>query len=305
MSVDFDLLAAALAEGRRRHRARGGRRWPTSSSTSSPKRRWRATSSPSSPTGAASTPERMQALAREMNLSETVFVLPAEEGGDARIRIFTPLSELPFAGHPTLGSAFADRRRAGQRDGAARDRDRDRPGRGRAPTGSGPGSGGCSRRSRAGRRSSARPSCWPRSASSGRACRSRPTRTARSTSTSSSRARRRSRRSAPTWRPWPGSGEIGANCFAGSGLRWKTRMFAPADGVPEDPGHRFRRRPARGPSLPPRAGRRSARRSRSARALSSAARRPSCARASGSAERVERVEVAGGAVIVAGGRFSL
>ena len=49
----------------------------------------------------------MQALAREMNLSETVFVLPAEEGGDARIRIFTPLSELSFAGHPTLGSAFA------------------------------------------------------------------------------------------------------------------------------------------------------------------------------------------------------
>src|SRR5262245_1361891 len=52
-------------------------------------------------------PERMQALAREMNLSETVFVLPAEAGGDARIRIFTPLSELPFAGHPTLGTAFA------------------------------------------------------------------------------------------------------------------------------------------------------------------------------------------------------
>jgi trans-2,3-dihydro-3-hydroxyanthranilate isomerase len=50
--------------------------------------------------------ERMQQLAREMNLSETVFVLPAENGGDARIRIFTPRAELPFAGHPTLGSAF-------------------------------------------------------------------------------------------------------------------------------------------------------------------------------------------------------
>ena len=52
-------------------------------------------------------PARMQRLAREMNLSETVFVLPAEAGGDARIKIFTPLSELPFAGHPTLGTAFA------------------------------------------------------------------------------------------------------------------------------------------------------------------------------------------------------
>ena|SRR5487761_662210 len=50
--------------------------------------------------------DRMQRVAREMNLSETVFVLPPEAGGDARIRIFTPGTELPFAGHPTLGSAF-------------------------------------------------------------------------------------------------------------------------------------------------------------------------------------------------------
>jgi trans-2,3-dihydro-3-hydroxyanthranilate isomerase len=50
--------------------------------------------------------ERMQQIAREMNLSETVFVLPAEAGGDARIRIFTPSKELPFAGHPTLGTAL-------------------------------------------------------------------------------------------------------------------------------------------------------------------------------------------------------
>jgi trans-2,3-dihydro-3-hydroxyanthranilate isomerase len=50
--------------------------------------------------------ETMQALAREMAFSETVFVLPAEADGHARIRIFTPSSELPFAGHPTLGSAF-------------------------------------------------------------------------------------------------------------------------------------------------------------------------------------------------------
>jgi trans-2,3-dihydro-3-hydroxyanthranilate isomerase len=48
----------------------------------------------------------MQALAKETNLSETVFVLPPTDGGHARIRIFTPVSELPFAGHPVLGSAF-------------------------------------------------------------------------------------------------------------------------------------------------------------------------------------------------------
>jgi trans-2,3-dihydro-3-hydroxyanthranilate isomerase len=50
--------------------------------------------------------ETMQAVAREMNLSETTFVLPAERGGTARVRIFTPHSELPFAGHPTIGTAW-------------------------------------------------------------------------------------------------------------------------------------------------------------------------------------------------------
>jgi trans-2,3-dihydro-3-hydroxyanthranilate isomerase len=49
---------------------------------------------------------RMQELARELNFSECTFVLPPEQGGDARIRIFTPAQELPFAGHPTLGTAF-------------------------------------------------------------------------------------------------------------------------------------------------------------------------------------------------------
>jgi len=50
--------------------------------------------------------ETMQALAREINYSESTFVLPAEEGGHAKMRIFTPAQELPFAGHPTLGTAF-------------------------------------------------------------------------------------------------------------------------------------------------------------------------------------------------------
>jgi trans-2,3-dihydro-3-hydroxyanthranilate isomerase len=50
--------------------------------------------------------ERLQQIAREMNLSETVFVYKPEGDGHARIRIFTPTIEMPFAGHPTLGTAF-------------------------------------------------------------------------------------------------------------------------------------------------------------------------------------------------------
>lgn len=49
----------------------------------------------------------MQAIAKEMNLSETTFVLPPERAEHAaRVRIFTPAQELPFAGHPTIGTAF-------------------------------------------------------------------------------------------------------------------------------------------------------------------------------------------------------
>ena len=52
-------------------------------------------------------PKTMQAIAREFNLSETVFVLkPVNPAHSARIRIFTPASELPFAGHPTIGTAI-------------------------------------------------------------------------------------------------------------------------------------------------------------------------------------------------------
>lgn len=47
----------------------------------------------------------MQRLAREMNLAETVFLFPPEDGGNVRARIFTPRTELPFAGHPVLGTA--------------------------------------------------------------------------------------------------------------------------------------------------------------------------------------------------------
>src|SRR5437016_5512791 len=62
--------------------------------------------------------DEMQAIAREMNLSETTFVLPATRPDcAARVRIFTPAAELPFAGHPTVGTAWvlATRGRLGGR----------------------------------------------------------------------------------------------------------------------------------------------------------------------------------------------
>ena len=50
--------------------------------------------------------ELMQALAKEIGFSETTFVLPAEAGGTVRMRIFNPAHEMPFAGHPVLGTAW-------------------------------------------------------------------------------------------------------------------------------------------------------------------------------------------------------
>jgi trans-2,3-dihydro-3-hydroxyanthranilate isomerase len=97
---------------------------------------------------------------------------------------------------------------------------------------------------------------------------------------------------------------LGINCFAGAGSRWKTRMFAPGDGVPEDP--------ATGSAAGPLA----LHLARHGRIefgdqieISQGAEigRPSTlhARVDGSAERVERVEVGGCAVIVARGEFRL
>jgi trans-2,3-dihydro-3-hydroxyanthranilate isomerase len=59
------------------------------------------------PDGSGLTAEEMQAIAREMNLSETTFVLPAEDtSASFRLRIFTPTKELPLAGHPVVGTCF-------------------------------------------------------------------------------------------------------------------------------------------------------------------------------------------------------
>src|SRR3989441_5632803 len=61
--------------------------------------------------------DEMQAIAREMNLSETTFIFPGDPGAEnargVRVRIFTVQEELPFAGHPTLGTAFALRGKGG------------------------------------------------------------------------------------------------------------------------------------------------------------------------------------------------
>src|SRR6476469_7103288 len=51
--------------------------------------------------------QQMQAIATEFNYSETTFVLPPRDrANDANVRIFTPVRELPFAGHPNVGTAF-------------------------------------------------------------------------------------------------------------------------------------------------------------------------------------------------------
>lgn len=61
--------------------------------------------------------DEMQAIAREMNLSETTFILPSDSENDEkgiRVRIFTVSEELPFAGHPTLGTAYCIHSQAGR-----------------------------------------------------------------------------------------------------------------------------------------------------------------------------------------------
>ena len=245
--------------------------------------------------------ERMQRLAREMNLSETVFVLPAEEGGDARIRIFTPLSELPFAGHPTLGAAFA----LGTALGLPTVR---------LETGVGIVPVDLEReRERVvfGRMRQAIPSWAPfeREAELLAAIgveRSRLPVEAYENGPLHVYVELDSEEAVAALRPDMGAlaeiGEIGANCFAGSGRRWKTRMFAPADGVPEDPAtgsaagplaiHLCRHgRVGFGEEIEISQGEELG--------------RPSIlhARADGAGDSIERVEVAGAAVIVGGGRL--
>lgn len=59
------------------------------------------------PEAAGLSADQMQKIAREFNFSESTFVLPAEAGHTRKVRIFTPATEVPFAGHPNIGTAFA------------------------------------------------------------------------------------------------------------------------------------------------------------------------------------------------------
>ncbi|HWX98209.1 MAG TPA: PhzF family phenazine biosynthesis protein [Solirubrobacteraceae bacterium] len=245
--------------------------------------------------------ELMQRLAREMNFSETVFVLPAEGDGDARVRIFTPRDELPFAGHPVLGCAFV----LGEAFG--RDTVRLETGLGVIPIALERTAG----RITFGRMQQAIPDWRPyereqelltalgveRSGLPVEAYPNGPFHVYVELESEEAVASLR-----PDFAAVAELGEIAVNCFAGAGRRWKTRMFAPAGGVFEDPAtgsaagplaiHLARHgRIAFGEQIEIRQG--------------SEIGRPSVlyARADGSCERVERVEVGGSAVVVARGAF--
>jgi trans-2,3-dihydro-3-hydroxyanthranilate isomerase len=246
----------------------------------------------------------LQPLARELNLSETVFVLPAEAGGHARIRIFTPTNELPFAGHPTLGTAFV---LAGPMQlpeikletgmgivPVALERDQDRIvfGRMEQPL----------------------PSVEPYAEEPALLAALGVERSELPVELYDNGVRHvyvglASEEEVAALRPNTSAlmdlpAVVGVNCFAGEGSRWKTRMFAPAGGVAEDP--------ATGSAAGPLAVH-LARHGRIGFGeeieISQGAEiaRPSTlyARAEGSAERLERVEVGGSAVVVARGDFRL
>ena len=247
--------------------------------------------------------EQMQRLAREMNFAESTFVLPAERGGDARIRIFTPANELPFAGHPTLGSAFV----IGEQ--LKLDTVRLETGAGIVPVELRREGG----RVVFGRMQQPLPSWRPyeRAADllaalgvrgSGlpiEAYKNGPLHVYVELANEAEVAALR-----PDLSALKDLTDVGANCFAGSGRRWKTRMFAPAHGVSEDPAtgsaagplavHLARHgRIAFGDEIEIRQG--------------AELKRPSTlfARAVGTAEKLERVEVGGSAVVVARGAFEV
>jgi trans-2,3-dihydro-3-hydroxyanthranilate isomerase len=247
---------------------------------------------------------QMQRAARELNLSETVFFLPAEHDGDLRIRIFTPASELPFAGHPVLGSAFL----AGELLGTSAVR---------LETGAGVVPVELERKGEqivSGRMEQPVPDWAPYE---------HPERLLAALGVAGSGLPVEAYRNGPrhvfvaldgeaavaALRPDLGAladlGDgIGVSCFAGDGLRWKTRMFAPGLGVAEDPAtgsaagplaiHLARHgRTAFGEEIEIRQG--------------AEIGRPSVlyARVDGSPQRIERVLVGGSAVVVARGEYRL
>jgi trans-2,3-dihydro-3-hydroxyanthranilate isomerase len=246
--------------------------------------------------------ELLQPLAREMNFSETVFVLPRESDGHARIRIFTPSVELPFAGHPILGTAFVlgaplqlDELRLETGVGVVavrleRDGSRIVFGRMSQPL---PRWGAYEREAELlGALGLERSGLPVEVYDLG------PTHVYVELLDESAVAVLAPDLGALAGHP------VGVNCFAGSGRRWKLRMFAPAFGVAEDP--------ATGSAAGPLAVH-LARHGRIAFgdeieiAQGAEIGRPSTlyARADGSGEQLEAVEVGGSAVVVARGEFRL
>ena len=244
---------------------------------------------------------QMQRIAREFNLSETVFVLPAENGSDTRVRIFTPSTELPFAGHPVLGTAVvlgeaADTQTIRLETGAGvvpvelvRENGRIVSGRMRQPVPAWESYEMASELLAAiGVESSGLPV---------EAYRNGPRHVY--VELPSEQAVASLQPDLGALARLPG---IGVGCFAGAGSRWKSRNFAPAIGVPEDP--------ATGSAAGPLA----VHLARHGRigfgqeieiSQGTEIGRPSrlFARATGTADQIDSVEVAGAAVIVARGEL--
>jgi trans-2,3-dihydro-3-hydroxyanthranilate isomerase len=249
--------------------------------------------------------ETLQRLAREMNLSETVFVYPAESEGHARIRIFTPVSELPFAGHPVLGTAFVLAAPLQLPEI-------------RLETGVGVVPVGLERDEQGrivfGRMSQPIPTVRPFEsgdellAALGVGGSELPLELYES-GLGNVYVMLASEEAVAAVEPDLGAiarimGAVHTNCTAGSGRQWKTRMFAPGDGVPEDP--------ATGSAAGPLA----CHLARHGRiefgqeiVISQGAEigRPSTlyARVEGTPQQIEKVEVSGSAVVVARGEFRL
>jgi trans-2,3-dihydro-3-hydroxyanthranilate isomerase len=243
----------------------------------------------------------LQPLAREMNFSETVFVYRADGDGHARIRIFTPSAELPFAGHPILGTAFVLAQPLQLTE------IRLETGSGTIPV----------RLQREGPQitfgwmEQPVPTVEAFDESQllpalGLARSELPVEVYDNGVQHVFVALASEREVAELWPDYTalGAGEFGINCFAGTGTRWKTRMFFPGHGIAEDP--------ATGSAAGPLAVH-LARHGQIAWGdeieISQGAEvdRPSTlyARATGSADRIEHVEVGGAAVVVARGEFRL
>jgi len=247
--------------------------------------------------------ETMQALALEIGFSETTFVLPAEQGGTVRIRIFTPKSELEFAGHPVLGTAWV---LAGPLSRGVIELETlkgivpvelERDESGRIAFG---------RMSQPVPSIAAYPDPEALFEAAGVSASLLPVETY-DNGLRHTYVRLASREEVAALKPdFPTLASLGVmlNCFAGDGVEWKTRMFAPADGVPEDPATGS----AAGP-LVCHLCRHGIVEWGTEIEISQGAElgRPSTlyARADGAGGEIERVEVGGRAVVVARGEFRL